>query len=184
MQRIVFVLFYALLLAACAGREPLQTLPPNADPGPYRLDTGDTVRVLVYNQESLSTEYTVGDNGTISVPTLGEIRARGLTALQLQGAIHNGLNDGILVNPGVSVELSKYRPFYIVGEVNKPGQYPYTPGLNILGAVAVAGGFTIRADRRVVTVVRTQTGKAGEWRADPLADLKPGDVVVIRELYF
>lgn len=183
MRGTVIALFCLLMLVACAAMTPLITLPA-AETGPYRLDTGDTVRVIVYNQEGLSADYTVSDSGTISVPTLGEIRARGLTAPELQNSIHDGLSNGILVNPSVSVQLAQYRPFYVVGEVSKPGQYPYAPGLNILGAVAVAGGFTIRANQREVTVVRAQAGQKGEWKADPLAEVRPGDVIVIRELFF
>ena len=184
MRGVLVVLCCFLMLAGCTGTPLPPLLPAAADSGPYRLDTGDTVRVLVFNQEGLSTDYTVGDNGTISVPTIGEIRARGLTTQELQKAVADGLGNGVLVNPGVSVQLTQYRPFYIVGEVSKPGQYPFTPGLNILGAVAVAGGFTIRADQRRVTVVRSQGNQSGEWSADPLSDVRPGDVIVIRELYF
>jgi polysaccharide export outer membrane protein len=184
MRGIMVALCLLFTLAGCTGMPLPPLLPAAADTGPYRLDTGDVVRVLVYNQESLSTEYTVGDNGTISIPTLGEIRARALTAQELQKVIFDGLNNGVLVNPGVSVQLAQYRPFYIVGEVAKPGQYPFTPGLNVLGAVAVAGGFTIRADQRQMTVVRTQGNRGGEWSADPLVEVRPGDVIVIREQYF
>jgi polysaccharide biosynthesis/export protein len=184
MRGIMLALCVLLTLTGCSGIPLPPLLPSAADQGPYRLDTGDVVRVIVYNQESLSTEYTVGDNGTISVPTLGEVRARTLTAQELQKVIYDGLNMGVLVNPGVSVELARYRPFYIVGEVAKPGQYAFAPGLNVLGAVAVAGGFTIRADQRQMTIVRTQTQRAGEWSADPLVEIRPGDVIVIREQYF
>ena len=177
-----------LLLAGCAQVgvgccADLQPLPPPVQ-GPYRLDTGDTVRVIVYNQQSLSTDYVVSDSGTISVPTLGEVRARGLTVQDVQKEIFDGLNSGVLVNPGVSAQLVQYRPIYIVGEVNKPGQYPYTVGLNVLGAVAVAGGYTVRADSRRMSVVRGQMGRSIEWRASPLADVQPGDVVVIHEQFF
>src|SRR5215467_13444177 len=127
MREIMLALCFLLTLTGCSGT-PLPPLTPSAaDSVAYRLDTGDVVRVLVYNQESLSTEYAVGDNGMISVPTLGEVRARALTTQELQKVIYDGLNMGILVNPGVSVELARYRPFYIVGEVAKPGQYPFTP---------------------------------------------------------
>ena len=184
MRGIMVALCLLFTLAGCTGMPLPPLLPAATDGGPYRLDTGDVVRVLVYNQESLSNDYTVSDNGTISIPTLGEVRARALTAPELQKIIFDGLNNGVLVNPGVSVQLAQYRPFYIVGEVAKPGQYPFTPGLNVLGAVAVAGGFTIRADQRQMTVVRTQGNRGGEWSADPLVEVRPGDVIVIREQYF
>jgi polysaccharide export outer membrane protein len=152
--------------------------------GPYRLDAGDVVRVIIYNQQSLSTDYKVGDNGTISLPLLGEVKARTLTVQELQKAIYDGLSNGIFVNPGVSVEISQYRPFFVVGEVSKPGQYPYTPGMNVLGAVAVAGGFTVRADNRHMTMIRKQQGNSSEASADPLTEVQPGDVIVVQERFF
>jgi len=169
-----------LLVAACAVPPPL----PPADPGPYRLDAGDVVRVIVYNQQSLSTDYTVSDSGTISVPMVGEISARSLTVQELQSKIYDKLNNGILVNPGVSVQIAQSRPVFVVGEVSKPGQYPYMPKLNVLGAVASAGGFTVRADQSTVTVVRSKSDHPTEWSAGPLAGLLPGDVVVVHEQFF
>jgi polysaccharide export outer membrane protein len=183
-------LVLALLLSAVAGCAlvPAGSSAPPPLPavaaGSYRLDAGDSVRVIVYNQQSLSTDYQVGDNGTVSLPLLGEIRARGLTVQQLQKAIYDGLNNGIFVNPGVSVEVAQYRPFFIVGEVSKPGQYPYASGLNVLGAIAVAGGFTVRADERHITMVRRQQGLAAEWSVESLTDVAPGDVIVIHEQFF
>lgn len=174
-------------LDAAAGSDnkyQSQVTIPLIPDGPYRLDAGDTVRVLVYNQTGLSTEYKVGDNGTISLPLLGEVKARGSTAQELQKAIYDGLNNGIFVNPGVSVEVSQYRPFFVVGEVSKPGQYPYTPGMNVLGAVAAAGGFTIRADDRNMTMIRNRQAGQVQASADPLTELQPGDVIMVREHLF
>src|SRR5262245_13170466 len=156
LRRQVIALCCLLALAGCASSHP--PLPP-PEMGPYRLDTGDTLRVIVYNQESLSAEYTIGDSGTISFPLLGEILARSLSVQDLQKKIFDGLNTGILVNPGVSVELTRYRPYFVVGEVGRPGDYAFTPGLNILTAVARAGGFTVRADERRMTVVRKADGR-------------------------
>lgn len=183
MRGLLIALTCILVLTGCAGTRPppLQSV---AEPTGYRLDTGDTLRVIVYNEDSLSADFTVGDDGTLSIPTLGPIPARGLTVQQVQQEIYNGLNAGIILEPGLSVQLAQYRPFFIVGEVARPGQYNFMPGLNVLGAVAVAGGFTIRANTREVTIVRTQGGQAGEWSAAPVADLRPGDVVVIREQFF
>ena len=190
MKNLLRLAFAALALALCACASPADGPGLNAGPptgaaaGPYRLDVGDVVRVIVYNQQSLSTDYKVGDNGTISLPLLGEIRARALTVQELQKAIYDGLNNGIFVNPGVSVEISQYRPFFVVGEVTKPGQYPYAPGLNVLGAVAVAGGFTIRADQGHMSMIRKQQGNSSQYAATPLTDVQPGDVIVIQERFF
>jgi polysaccharide export outer membrane protein len=157
---------------------------PLIQDGPYRLDAGDVVRVIIYNQMSLSTEYKVGDNGMISLPLLGDVKARGLTAQELQKAVYDGLNNGIFVNPGVSVEVSQYRPFFVVGEVSKPGEYPYTPGINVLGAVAAAGGFTVRADKDHMKMVRKHDTGQTEASADPLTEVQPGDVIEVREHLF
>ena len=171
----------AVVLAACAPVPP-----PLAETaaGPYRLDAGDTVRVIVYNQESLSTDYLVGDDGNISVPTVGEVKAAARTVQELQQDIYTKLNNGILVNPGVSVQLTQARPIFVIGEVNKPGQYPYQPKLNVLGAVAVAGGFTVRADKTYVTVVRRTPDGSTQGSAKPIDNLQPGDVVTVHEQLF
>jgi polysaccharide export outer membrane protein len=181
MRGVLAALCCVLVLAACST-----TLPPPlpaAEHGPYRLDSGDKVRVIVYGEQTLSTEYTVGSNGTIAFPMIGSIKARSLTVQALQAEITRGLK-GVLVKPSVSVEVSEYRPVFILGEVGKPGQYPYKTGLNVLTAVAMAGGFSVRADERRMTVVRKSAGKATEWHADRLADLQPGDLVVVPERFF
>jgi polysaccharide export outer membrane protein len=172
---------FAVVIAGCARSAPPL---PGITAGPYRLDSGDTVRVIVYNQQSLSTDYTVGDDGTISVPMVGAVKARAQTVEELQQALYNKLNDGVLVKPGVSVQLAQARPIFVIGEVNKPGQYPYIAKLNVLAAVAVAGGFTVRADHDQVTVVRSVRDKSGEWSAGPSVALQPGDVVVVHEQFF
>jgi len=190
MKRLMALTFVALSLAfaACAplmqGANEAANVAATSATGPYRLDAGDVVRVIVYNQQSLSTDYKVGDDGTISLPLIGQVKARSLTVQELQKAIYDGLNNGIFVNPGVSVEISQYRPFFVLGEVSKPGQYSYAPGMNVLGAVAVAGGFTVRADNRRMTMIRKVQGSSTEATADPLTELQPGDVIVVREHFF
>jgi polysaccharide biosynthesis/export protein len=169
------------IAAGCAQSPP--PLPGTAT-GRYQLNTGDTVRVLVYNQQSLSNDFTVGDDGTISVPMVGSVKARGETVQELERDLYNKLNDGVLVKPGVSVQLAQSRPIFVVGEVGKPGQYQYLAKLNVLGAVAAAGGFTVRADRSRVTVVRAVQDRPSEWTAGILSELQPGDVVVVREQFF
>jgi polysaccharide export outer membrane protein len=182
MKRLAWLLFSCVLLFGCANYPPL----PDAGTGPYRLDSGDVVRVLVYNEPNLSASYTVGEDGAILLPVIGAVQARGLTVDQLQAAIATKLRTGnILTNPGVGVEVSQYRPFYIIGEVNKPGQYPYVAGLNALGAVAVGGGFTVRADEDRLRVVRKEGGSSSsEWRALRSSPIQPGDVLVVPERFF
>ena len=183
MRGLLIALMCVLVVTGCAGTRP-PPLPVMAEPPGYTLDTGDVLRVIVYNEQSLSADFTVSDDGTLSIPTLGPVPARGLTVQQVRQEIFDGLNAGIILEPGLSVQLVQYRPFFIVGEVTRPGQYNFMPGLNVLGAVAVAGGFTIRANTREVTIVRTRAGQAGEWSAATVTDLRPGDVVVIREQFF
>lgn len=180
MRTLVVALCSLVALAGCTSLPPL----PPASEGPYRLDTGDHVRVLVYNDASLSADYGVGDDGMISISMIGAIKARSLTVPELQKEIYNRLSHGILVNPGVAVEISQYRPFFIVGEVAKPGTYPYIADLNVLTAVAEAGGFTVRADKQHMTVLRATDGRSAEWQAQPQTGLQPGDVVVVKERFF
>jgi polysaccharide export outer membrane protein len=176
----VGIIFCCILVTACAQVD----LPPLPLPQgtAYRLDTGDTVRVIVFNQQAFSTDYTVADDGTLSFPILGEIKARTLTVAELKQEIRAGLSNGVLKDPAVSVQLSQYRPFFVIGEVAKPGQYPYMPDLNALGAVAVAGGFSIRADEEHLSVLRKSgSGTATEWAAGPASALAPGDVLIVHE---
>ena len=182
MRRLFVLLACCALLIGCTGNYP--PLPANPN-GPYRLDSGDVVRVLVYNEPTLSAAYSVGDNGSIVMPILGPVSARGQSVTGLQEEIQRRLRSGnILQNPGVGVEISQYRPFFVVGEVNKPGQYPYAAGLAALGAVADAGGFTVRADQEHFRVVRKADGQSGEWTANPLSLLQPGDVLIVPERFF
>jgi len=169
------------ILAGCTNAPPPL---PTGVAEHYQLSTGDTVRVIVYNQQSLSNDFTVADDGTISMPMVGPIKARGQTVQQLEHDIYAKLDDGILVKPGVSVQLAQTRPIFVVGEVGKPGQYAYVTKLNVLGAVAAAGGFSVRADRNAVTVVRAVRDRPSEWSAGVLAELQPGDVVIVHEQFF
>jgi polysaccharide export outer membrane protein len=180
MRRFLGLSCCVLLLAGCAKQLP--TAPPVEDA--YRLDSGDRVRVIVYGETSLSTDYGVDDAGDISFPMIGQIEARNATAQDLRNRITSALvQKGILANPGVSVEITQYRPFFILGEVNKPGQYPSGSDLNILSAVAVAGGFTVRADKNDISVLRTKDGQSHEWHVDLAAKLQPGDVITVPEQF-
>jgi polysaccharide export outer membrane protein len=150
----------------------------------YRLGPTDKVRVMVYGEEQLTGEFFVGSNGSISFPLIGEVKAQGLTPRQLQGALETRLGQGYLRSPKVAVEVLTYRPFYILGEVNKPGEYPYSSGLTVLKAVATASGFTYRANQRKVYV--RHAGETAEQKM-PLTGstaVQPGDTIRISERYF
>ena len=172
------------LLAGCAPGSGLPPLPP-APVGDYRLGPGDAVRLTTFGEDQLTGEFHVGDNGTLAVPLLGSVRAAGLTPAALQAAVAAGLKRAnLLRNPAVTAEVTEYRPIFVLGEVNKPGQYPYQPGMTVVTAVAVAGGFTYRAVQDHASVVRTVDRTAVEGRAPRQAFVQPGDVITVFERRF
>ena len=151
---------------------------------PYRLDSGDRLRIVVYGQDGLTNTYTVDASGAITMPLIGPVRARGLTPAQLAAAVTRQLKNGYLRDPYVAAEVDAYRPFFILGEVTAPGQYPYVPNMTIESAVAIAGGFTPRAERGSIKLTRMgQTGTA-QAIVPPGTLLKPGDTVVVPERWF
>jgi polysaccharide export outer membrane protein len=172
------------LLAGCAAGDNLPPLPIGTTHD-YRLDTGDQVRVVVFDQKQLSAEYGIGESGAIDIPLLGPVQAAGHTARGLAAAIAAGLvRRGILRDPQVAVDVQRYRPFSILGEVNKPGQYPFQPGMTVLTAVSIANGFTYRATESRVGVVRVRHGQSQEYRAPADALIAPGDVIKVFERNF
>lgn len=150
----------------------------------YPLSGGDRVRVVVFGDPTLGGEFTIGGSGFISLPLIGEVDVRGLTSTQLQTRIAAKLADGYLKDPRVAVEVLSTRPFYILGEVNKPGQYPFANGLTVLGAVAQAGGYTYRAKTRRVMI--KHAGEDAERPQDVTATtmVAPGDTIRIKERWF
>ncbi|HEX3984129.1 MAG TPA: polysaccharide biosynthesis/export family protein [Acidisoma sp.] len=173
-----------LALSACAPGANLPPLPQTTAAN-YTLGTGEEVRVVIFGQTQLTGLFTVNDHGSISVPLLGDVPAQGKTTDQLAQAIATGLEQRkLLNNPSVSVEITKYRPVFILGEVVKPGQYPYEPGMTALTLVAIAGGFTYRAQTNYVSVLRKEDGQVVEGRAPRGEEIEPGDVVTIFERYF
>ncbi len=151
---------------------------------PYRLDAGDKLRIVIFGQEGLTNTYTVDAGGSITMPLIGAVRARGLTPAELAASITAQLKRGYLREPYVAAEIESYRPFFILGEVAAPGQYPYVPNMTVESAVAIAGGFTPRAQRG--TVKLTRPGDAGTVQANvPTGTiLRPGDTIVIGERWF
>ncbi|MES2750427.1 MAG: polysaccharide biosynthesis/export family protein [Pseudomonadota bacterium] len=151
---------------------------------PYRLDAGDRLRVVVYGQEGLTNTYSVDAGGSITMPLIGAVRARGLTPAQLAAAITVRLKKGYLREPYVAAEVEAYRPFFILGEVAAPGQYPFVPNMTVESAVAIAGGFTPRAQRSGIRLTRTSETGTVQATVPPGTLLKPGDTVVIQERWF
>ena len=179
-----FLLALAVLPAGCA---PGQDLPLVANPPAleYRLGGGDQVRIIVLGGDELSGEYRLDGDGRIAVPLLGTVNAGGLTVAQFQQELTNGLKRGqILRDPSVSVQVQTYRPVFVLGEVAKPGEYPYQPGMTMLTVVAVAGGFTYRGVQDYAAVVRSDRGTVIEGKVEPGSRIVPGDVVKVFERRF
>jgi protein involved in polysaccharide export with SLBB domain len=150
----------------------------------YRLGTGDKIRVIVYGEDDLGGEFLVDGNGFVSLPLIGQVKAAGMAAPDLETQITAKLADGYVNDPRVSVEVTVYRPFYVIGQVNKPGEYPFVNGMTVLNAVALAGGYTDQADDGDVYVRRNGTAKEEEVPADQTTRIYPGDVVRVSRTTF
>ena len=150
----------------------------------YRLDAGDKLRVVIYGQEGLTNTYAIDAGSSITMPLIGAVPARGRTPAGLAAEISGKLRNGYIREPSVAVEIESYRPFFILGEVAAPGQYPYVPNMSVESAVAIAGGFSPRARRDSVTL--THTEGSGPMRAVvPLGTpVSPGDTVLVGERWF
>lgn len=173
-----------LILAGCDTGRGLQPL-PDYQSGAYRLGAGDLLRVLTFGEDQLTGEFRVSDQGSIGLPLVGSVQAAGKTPQQLEADISSALVKGdFLKKPHVTVEVIAYRPIFVLGEVSKPGQFPYQPGMTFLTAVAVAGGFTYRAVQDYGEVVRATKSVAVTGRVTSNTFLAPGDVVRVLERYF
>jgi polysaccharide biosynthesis/export protein len=178
--RFVVMLLVALGLAACAHGPDLPPVSAYAET-PYTLDSGDKLRVVVFGQDGLSNSYTVDAAGRVTMPLIGALPARSLTTAQLAGEITAKLKNGYVREPHVAVEIESYRPFFILGEVTYPGQYPYVANMTAETAVAIAGGFTPRAFKGTVTVTRQVPQEAVRNTVPLNAPVRPGDTIVVAE---
>lgn len=156
----------------------------SARPKAYALDTGDRLRIFVYGQPNLSRLYAVDQAGSISVPLIGTVRARGLTTTQLEGSIRARLSQGLVRDPQVTVDVQQNRPFFILGEVRNPGQFPYVTGMTVEMAVAIAGGFGERANERKARLSRRNSTYNDVIDVTPDTEIEPGDTVYIYERFF
>ncbi len=150
----------------------------------YRLDAGDKLRIVVYGQEGLTNSYAVDAGGNITMPLIGAVVARGCTPAELAQAIAAKLRGGYIREPYVAAEVEQYRPFFILGEVAAPGQYPYVPNLTAESAVAIAGGYTPRAKKTAFKLTRRNEVGAVTAVVPPNIPLQPGDTLVIGERWF
>src|ERR1700724_3320567 len=150
----------------------------------YRLDAGDRLRVVIYGQEGLTNIYAIDAGGSITMPLIGSVPARGRITAGLAAEIAAKLRNGYIPEPSVAVEIEAYRPFFILGEVAAPGQYPYVPNMSVESAVAIAGGFSPRARRDSVTLTHSD-GSGSRRIVVPLGtSLSPGDTVLVSERWF
>ena len=169
-----------IMAAPAAYAEPRQ---PRYD-APYHLDAGDRLRVVVYGQEGLTNTYAIDAGGSITMPLIGAVPARGRTTAGLAAEVAAKLRKGFIREPSVAVEVEAYRPFFILGEVAAPGQYPYVPNMTVESAVAIAGGFSPRARRDQVTLTHTDASGTARFVVPPGSAVAPGDTVLVGERWF
>jgi polysaccharide export outer membrane protein len=173
---------------AGGGSAPASTVAsvaPAAEAGSvYQLDSGDRLRIVVFGQDGLSNSYIVDAAGNITMPLIGAVPARGTSTSELARVVGAHLRNGFIREPHVAIEIESYRPFFILGEVTYPGQYPYVPNMTVETAVAIAGGFTPRAYRWDVKVARNQGGQAYRISVPLTYALRPGDTITIDERWF
>lgn len=179
-----------LQLSQSLTRTDTDSRAPAAQPrsianGGYRIDTGDSISVTVYQEPDLSiSDAKVSTNGTIAFPLLGDIHVAGLSSKQLQKLVTKRLADGYLKSPNVTVSIDRYRLYYINGEVNSPGGYSFVDGLTVEKAVALAGGYTERASREDITLVRESQPDQPLKSVSSTAAIQPGDVITVGESFF
>ncbi|HEY6983536.1 polysaccharide biosynthesis/export family protein [Reyranella sp.] len=191
-----------LALGACGYNDPTPIVPdnsaaagslnlaPNASGGTqansadYRLGPNDRTRIIVFGQPNLTGEFQLDGNGVLAFPLIGNVDANGMTPRELQQAIANKLDPQYMHNPSVSVEVSTRRPFYVVGEVQKPGSYPFVTDLTLLQAISTAGGETYRANMSSFYIKRRVNGQIVRVAATQESEIQPGDTVIVRERYF
>ena len=181
---VIFATLGSLALTSCGGVGSLASIP--APPGgEYRVGTGDTLQIAVQDLEAADGEYTVDDSGKISLPMVKEIDVRGLTFREIGSKIEDQYRSaGILTSPIVNVQPGALRPYYVLGEVNRPGEFTYRQGMTVLAAVSAAGGYTYRASTGEVEITRTIDGREVVGRADETTVVQPGDRIRVFERWF
>ncbi len=185
--RLLALMSTALALSGCMrGTAPDLSLTPSAYAAvpaqdPYLLDSGDKLRITVFGQDGLTNSYQVDAAGNITLSLIGPVPARGATTAQLAQAIGDRLRQGYIRNPHVSVEIDTYRPFFILGEVTAPGQYPYVANMTVETAVAIAGGYSARAAKGEAQLTRNLNGQITRAKVPPAFPIRPGDTLTIGE---
>ncbi|MDI1295515.1 MAG: polysaccharide export protein [bacterium] len=170
-------------MGGCADKVPLGDVASLSVAPVYRLGPGDAIRIGVFNETGMSGDFMVADDGMISFPLLGSVKADGLTPEELRVAIAAGLGAGYVNNPRVTAQVISYRPYYVMGEVAQPGRYPLSDRVTVVRAIAVAGGYTYRANKKTV-YLRRQGQTEVKLPASADFQVLPGDVIRIGERYF
>jgi len=185
-SRIASAFLALMVLSACVNSPAPDSAVTQATPievPPYRLATSDKLRVTIFGEESLSGEFMISDSGTVALPLIGEVPAAGATIAEVQNNIAVAARNYVR-EPKVAVEVLNYRPYYILGEVNRPGQYPYSTDITVLNAVAAAEGFTYRANMRRVFIKHANLVGEQEYPLTASIVVQPGDTIRITERYF
>jgi polysaccharide biosynthesis/export protein VpsN len=179
-HRMLVVSLWSLALTLALGPHPIQAQDSRSD---YRFGTGDKVRILVFGEPDLSASEWVSGQGAIPYPLIGDLRVLGLTPSGLEGLIRGRLKGPYLVDPKVTVSVEEYRPFFVMGQVNRPGSYVYSPGMTVRKAIAFAGGFTERASRGKI-FLSPEDAPQEERKIDESDPIGPGDTVLVKGSFF
>ena len=180
----LFILAAGIPLMGCGSSSPGGSPPVPLAGQPVPLGPGDRIHITVYGQDLMTNDYMVDRDGSVALPLAGRVQLGGLVTADAEAAIRKKLSKGIVVDPNVTVDVIQYRPIYVIGEVNKPGAYDYTSNLVMINAVALAGGFTYRAGKDGVVVLRGSEANEQRYRATQTTALQPGDVVLVPERFF
>ncbi|PSH67876.1 sugar ABC transporter substrate-binding protein [Phyllobacterium brassicacearum] len=181
---LVTISVVSMTLGGCASYRPAPAAFNEAINKPYMLDAGDRIRLTVFEQEGITNTYSVDQAGYISVPLIGSVPARGKTIQQIEADVAARLRKGYLRDPDVAVEIDRYRPVFVMGEVGAAGQYSYVPGMTAQKAIAAAGGFTPRANQGDVDITRQFNGESLTGRVIISDQVLPGDTIYVRERFF
>jgi polysaccharide export outer membrane protein len=171
-------------LASCTSYRPAPKAFSEATIQPYRVDSGDRLRLTVFDQKDLTNTYSVDQAGYIAVPLIGAVAARGRTVQELEGQVAAKLRQGYLRDPDVTIEIDRYRSIFVMGEVGQPGQYAYVPGMTVQNAIAVAGGYSPRANQVNADITRKINGEVMTGRVVISDPVLAGDTIYIRERLF
>ncbi len=184
MRKSLSMIVVLMIAVGCSSYRPTPAAFHEALTKPYLIGAGDRVRVTVFEQDGLSNTYSIDQSGYLAFPLIGAVGARGLTTQQIEKAIATKLRNGYVRNPDVSVEVDRYRPIFVMGEVGASGQYSYVPGMTVQKAIAIAGGFSARANQSNADVTRSINNQVITGRVLTSDPLLPGDTVYVRERLF